>query len=132
VADIDVLLLGAELGTGLPLVAQAVLVLSAGVLGYLLGRSGRRWTRAGLAVVLVLAAVTCCLTLVRCDHAMDDVRGRLEGRIPGPFLGQDRARNHLDLMKTRMTESGVLFAATVLGSGVGYTLGRRPRPARTP
>lgn len=123
-ADVDPLLLSAELGiTGL-LVIQVVLAVVAVVAGC---ASRRRWARLVLLVTLILAAAACAGTLYRCEEARAAARGRLDGRVAGPHLPAERADQHLAWVADRLRLSIGVAAATWLAGGYFYLSGRRAR-----
>ncbi|HKB03676.1 MAG TPA: hypothetical protein VKD90_15740 [Gemmataceae bacterium] len=126
-ADIDPLLLSAELGISNLLALQVVLAVVAVVVG-IAGR--RRWSRIVLPVALILAAAACGGTLYRCAESRESVRGRLEGRVTGPHLPTDRAENHLAWLAGRERLSIGITAATGLVGGLLYFSTRRARPAQ--
>ena len=125
-ADIDPLLLGAELGIMILLAVQVVLAVIAVVVGFA-GR--RRWAQVAFLATIVLAAAACGGTLYRCAVARESVRGRLEGRVTGPHLPTERAENHLAWLAGRLQLSIGIAAATWLVGGILYFSSRRARPA---
>lgn len=124
--DIDVLLLGDELGVMLMLAVQVVLA----VIAVAVGCAGRRrWARVALLAALVLATAACGRTLYQCAEARESTRGRLEGRVIGPYLSTERAENHLAWLENRAWLSIGIAAATWLVGGILYSSGRRARSA---
>ena len=124
-ADIDPLLLSAELGITTLLAVQVVLAVIAVVVGCA-GR--RRWARVVLLATLVMAAAACGGTLYRCAETRESVRGRLEGRVTGPHLPTERAENHLAWVTDRHELSIGIAAATWLVGGILYLFSRLARP----
>jgi hypothetical protein len=127
VADIDPLLLSAELGIMILLAVQVVLAIIAVVVGWCADR--RRWAWIVFLAALVLAAAACGGTLYRCAEARESVHGRLEGRVTGPHLPTERAQNHLAWLEGRLRLSIGIAAATWLVGGLLYFSGRRARSA---
>jgi hypothetical protein len=119
--EIDADLLSNELDIAGLLAIQVILGVITLSLGLCAGRwSGRRWVGAGFLLVLLVAAAACGGTLYRCSEARDSTRGRLEHRIPGQQLPQERGQNHLDAVWNYGLASVATLGATFIESGLLY------------
>jgi len=126
VAELDGVLLGAEIGIMVDLAAQCILAVVAGVVGCW---AGRRWVRVGFPLALLLAAAACGWTLYDCSEARESVRGRLDGRTPGQHLPRERGENHLAWVTRQGRLSVGIATATVAGAAVLYYFSGRHRRA---
>ncbi len=127
-ANIDAVILGTELALMALLAIQLVFVALVGILGALAGwRRGSRAVRFGFSAALLLAALACGLTLVRCEEAREATRSRLDGRVAGPFLDAERGQNHI-AWATDCGRLSVGFAVlTGIVGGIAYYAARKHR-----
>lgn len=123
--EIDAVLLGHELNLLGLVVLQVVLAVATAGFGYAAGLRQPRWVRIGYLLALLLAVGACALTLFACYRADDSTRGRLEGRIPGQYLSEEKAQNHLALIRQHAVWGVGIAVASVTAGEVLRRVGRR-------
>jgi hypothetical protein len=126
--ELDGKMLSAEIGIVVLLALQLILAVIIVPAGYLLRRWANSFSRViGVLTLLILTGVTCGMTIIRCVAERAEIHGRMEGRIVGPFLSDEKAENSLALMSWYLVVSVAVAAATVLGAWLLGRLGRRHR-----
>jgi hypothetical protein len=116
-ADIDASMLDFELTIWFFLAGQIVLGLACIVFGYLSRpTSAKAWLRGGFFIFFVLSLILGGLSVYKCFEASVYAQGRLDGRIAGAFLPEEKGRNHLAAIRIHGWMAGCLLIATLFGS----------------